>query len=303
MDGTEEQIEIVLDDPAKTEPNKDETVVVVDDEPQKQATEQKQLETPEEALKKMEKKLKKQEKEKERAEHAREMAERRADQLQQETIESRKYVASAAYTQLKTENDMLNAKYAEAMAISDYDGAAKLNQQIVMNANKMVQIENDLERAKFAQQEQPASQIDQIIKSVSRESADWIKQHRSELDDVRMIRKMFRAHEDAVDDGIKPDTDEYFEYIEDRLGLSEEKPQRTRSREKESDDDEPMSAASKPVARKAPPPPAPVERYGSRPNVVRLSRAEAETAQMLGMTEKEYAQHKLALQKEGKLPN
>jgi len=297
MDGTEEQIEIVLDDPAKTEPSKDETVVVVEDEPQKQ------LETPEEALKKMEKKLKRQEKEKEKAEHARDMAERRADQLQQETIESRKYVASAAYTQLKTENDMLNAKYAEAMAISDYDGAAKLNQQIVMNANKMIQLENDLERTKYAQQEQQGSQLDQIIKSVSRESAEWLKEHRSDLDDARMIRKMFRAHEDAVEDGIKPDSDEYFEYIEDRLGLSDKKQAPRRVRETENDDDEPMSAAAKPVARKAPPPPAPVERYGSRPNVVRLTRAEAETAQMLGMTEKEYAQHKLALQKEGKLPN
>lgn len=302
MDGTEEQIEIVLDEPNKTESVKDETVVVVDDEPQKKASD-KQYETPEEALAKMEKKLKRQEKEKEKAEYAREVAERRADQLQQETIESRKYVASAAYNQLKTENDILNAKYAEAMSISDYDGAAKLNQQLVMNANKMLQIENDLERTKYAQQERPASEIDQIIKSVSRESADWIKQHKTELDDVRMIRKMFRAHEDAVDDGIKPDTDEYFEYIEGRLGLNESKPAPRRSREAEVDADEPMSAASKPTPRQAPPPPAPVERYGSRPNVVRLTRAEAETAQMLGMTEKEYAKHKIALQKEGKLPH
>jgi phage I-like protein len=34
-----------------------------------------------------------------------------------------------------------------------------------------------------------------------------------------------------------------------------------------------------------------------------LSRAEADTAKMLGMTEKEYALHKIALQKEGKLAN
>jgi hypothetical protein len=204
---------------------------------------------------------------------------------------------------LKTENDILNAKYAEAMSISDYDGAAKLNQQIVMNSNKMIQIENDLERAKFAQPEQSNSQIDQIIKQVSRESADWLKQHKSDLDDARMIRKMFRAHEDAVEDGIKPDSDEYFEFIEARLGLSDQKSAPRRSREAEVDANEPMSAASKATPRQAPPPAAPVERYGSRPNVIRLNKAQAETAKMLGMTEKEYALNMIALQKEGKLPN
>lgn len=64
-----------------------------------------------------------------------------------------------------------------------------------------------------------------------------------------------------------------------------------------------MSSASKPV-NKAPPPPAPVERYNNtRSNVVRLTRAEAEMAVALGMTDKEYAIHKRELQKQGKLPN
>jgi phage I-like protein len=65
-----------------------------------------------------------------------------------------------------------------------------------------------------------------------------------------------------------------------------------------------MSAAAKPVQRSAPPAAAPVNRgNGTRPGVVKLSGVEAETAKMLGMTEKEYALNKLALQREGKLPN
>jgi phage I-like protein len=35
--------------------------------------------------------------------------------------------------------------------------------------------------------------------------------------------------------------------------------------------------------------------------VIRLSRAEVETAKSLGMTEKEYAANKMALQKEGRM--
>jgi len=113
------------------------------------------------------------------------------------------------------------------------------------------------------------------------------------LSDERMIKKMFRAHEDAVDDGVEPDSDAYFRYIEQRLGLG--------SKEQ---DDNPMSSASKPVQRQAAPPSAPVNRESSsRSNTVRLTRAEADTAKMLGMTETEYAKHKIALQKEGKLPH
>jgi hypothetical protein len=62
-----------------------------------------------------------------------------------------------------------------------------------------------------------------------------------------------------------------------------------------------MSSASRPAPRPAPPA-APVNRSSSpRNNTVRLSAAEAETAKMFGMTEQEYAKHKLALKREGKI--
>ena len=66
-----------------------------------------------------------------------------------------------------------------------------------------------------------------------------------------------------------------------------------------------VSSASAPVQRRSAPPAAPVTRAGTangqRPNVVRLSRAEAETARDLGMSEQEYARNKQLLQKEGRL--
>lgn len=224
----------------------------------------------------------------------------------QEAGENRKHVMMAALNQIKSDADLLSNQFAEAMSINNYELAGKIQQQMAANEIRKVQFESELDNMKRQEvPQQSGSQIDQIIKAVSPTSAQWLKQNKEHLNDDRAIRKMFRAHEDAVEDGIKPDSDEYFEYIEKRLGISENEVEKAPvKRRKEVDsDDEPLSAAAKPSPRSAPPPPAPVERYGSRPNVIRLTRAEAETAQMLGMTEKEYAMHKVALQKEGKLPH
>lgn len=302
----EKQLEILLDDPKTTEQEKkDEPVVVVEGEEPPLAAQDDDGD-PLVALKKMEKKLEREKRKSEKSEKERQRAEQLAQQAMAEAGENRRHVMVAALNQVKMDTDRLMNEYAEAMSINNFEEAAKIQAQMSQNAVRSAQFEAEIDNLKRQESpQQSGSQLDQIIKAVSPESARWLRSNREHLSDDRAIRRMFRAHEDAVDDGIKPDTDEYFEFIEKRLGIVDEpKEEAPRKRVRdEDDDDEPMSAAAKPAAKASPPPPAPVERYGSRPNVVRLSRAEAETAKMLGMTEKEYATHKLALQKEGKLPN
>jgi hypothetical protein len=113
-----------------------------------------------------------------------------------------------------------------------------------------------------------------------------------------MYQKMLAAHNLALADGIEPDSDDYFGAIEETLKISRRAPV-------ESNDD-PMSGAAKVTkGRNVPPAAAPVSRSGStpsaRPNVVRLSREEADTARDLGMTPEEYARNKALLQKEGRM--
>ena len=135
--------------------------------------------------------------------------------------------------------------------------------------------------------------IEQMAQAVSPTSARWLRDNREILNNDRAIRKMFRAHEDALDEGIEPDTPEYFGFIEGRIGIHKVS----------MDGGEPLSAASAPAPRKSvSPPAAPVSRgNGTRPGVVRLTREQAETAKMMGMTEQEYAKAMLALREEGKL--
>jgi hypothetical protein len=112
-----------------------------------------------------------------------------------------------------------------------------------------------------------------------------------------MYQKMVAAHNIAVADGYQPDSDDYFGQIEDTLKISK--------RVNTDYDDDPTSGAAKVTQRRSAPPAAPVSRggggTGSRPNEVRLTREEIETARDLGMTEKEYARNKMLLKKEGRM--
>jgi len=301
MSDKEEQLEIVLDEPKATKA--DEPTVVIEDEaaPAQAGADDEDDNSPDRVIKKLEKTLKKERKAREKAEQVAQMAHQQVKAAYTEVGDTNKQLVASAIDRLKTDNDILTATYSEAMQNGDYDRAAKVQASISANSAKLVQMENGYQEMQRNPVHVPRlpdppksdDMLDQIIGSVSKDSARWLKDNRDHLDSEKSIRKMFRAHEDAVDEGITPDTPAYFQFIEGRLGINKA--------QKEQDDV--MSAASKP-SRSAPPPPAPVERYNNtRTNVVRLSRAEAEMAQVLGMTDKEYALHKRELQKTGKLPN
>jgi hypothetical protein len=108
---------------------------------------------------------------------------------------------------------------------------------------------------------------------------------------------MIAAHNLVDADGIKADTDEYFSAIESILGIS--------SQRYEAPAESPMSAASSGSQRQSAPPAAPVSRSGTangtRSNVVRLTPEQREMAQMMGMTDTEYAKNLVELRKAGKI--
>ena len=203
---------------------------------------------------------------------------------------------------VKRENEILKANYRDAMTVGDYDKAAEIQLSMSENASRLLQLENGKaameSRPKEKQpQYQPADPVDNLISQVSPASASWLDKNRDNLRNQKTIDRMFRAHADAVDDGIIPDTREYFDYIEGRLGFN--------NRDVDRSNEPAMSAAAAPTQRRSSPAAAPVSRTGggpgSRPNVVTLTQAEAEAARASGLTEKEYYLNKIALQKAGRM--
>jgi hypothetical protein len=304
MSDEQEHIEVELEEPKKDDELK---VEVKDDpEPEKKAKKAEKTEevAPEDGIQELKKRLEQEKQARIEAERRAHQANNQINKAYQEVKDTNYQLVTNAIETVKSRAEMLKNAYRESMSVSDFDKAADIQQAMIENDRQL----SDLKRGEKALKEQmeesnaqptrpvsppAADPIEQMAQAVSPASAAWLRDNRDNLKDERSIRKMFRAHEDALDEGILADTPEYFGFIEQRLGV----------RRYEEDAPEPLSAASAPAPRKSvSPPAAPVSRgNGTRPGVVRLTREQADTAKMMGMTEKEYATAMLALREEGKL--
>lgn len=285
MEDQEDHVEVNLEE-EKTSPSEPK-IEVIEEKPEKKIEV-----SPEEGIQAMKQRLEAAEKARHEAEmRAREAAER-AQKASSETKDANYQLVVNAIETVKGRAEAIKQAYANAMASGDFDKAAQLQEALAINAQQL----SELKRGKKAmkeemeqKQKEPAPEksnepmIDQLARQVSPRSASWLRENRDVLDNERMIRRMFRAHEDAVDEGIAADSDEYFSFIEGRLGMTkvEEPPPPKRS--------------------SPPPPPAPVSRGSQRPSVIRLTRDQVEMAKNLGMSEADYAKNMVALQREGKI--
>lgn len=208
-----------------------------------------------------------------------------------------------AIESIKQDNLALKLKMRDAHAIGDTDAMFDLQELVSKNTYKLEHIEDGRKRLEN-QIRQPkvetnSDPVEALAAQLTPRSADWVRRHPQCVTDQRLYQKMIASHNLAVADGIAPDSDEYFEAIESTMKLS---PKREARAEPVS---EPFSEAAAPTKARTSPPAAPVSRTASsgtpRQNVVRLSKDEREMAQMMGMTDQEYARNKMALVKEGKL--
>jgi ribosome-associated translation inhibitor RaiA len=287
--------------PEKEAAPDDLSVVVLDeDEPAPIAAENDEKD-PYKAIEKLKKKLKKEKEARQEAERKAQEASFQVQRANYEVEDTQMHLVNNAIETIKRDNEILTANYADSMRNGDFEGAARI--QLLMADNEAnlkkletgrIGMEEKLRNKPPAPPQQvlkPKEQIDQIIGQVSKPSAQWLRANRDHFQDPADITDMFGAHESAIKRGIDPDTPEYFSFIEKRLGINSD-----------NQGESPMSSASKPVQRQAAPPPsAPVNRDGGRTNIAHLTKAQAEAAKSFGMTEKEYAMHVIALQKEGRL--
>ena len=226
------------------------------------------------------------------SEAARVEAERRAVLAQGEVADSQLALVSSAMETAKQNSAIFRQNYAAAMQAGDFEAAAQIQEDIAINAQRLSQLEEGkraLETAPRAQPPAPRSMdpVEDVARTLSPRSAAWVRAHPEYASDQKMLNRMIAAHNLAVTHDLVPDSDDYFRHVEGTLGISNTPPPATR--------------------REAPPPAAPSSRQASssgsnRPsNSVTLSSAEREIAAAMGMSEKEYAKNKLALQRDGKL--
>lgn len=297
MSGEEEQIEFKLDDAPPVDGAKEgEPEIEIVDDPVEVETAAPEKDV-DKALKKLNKRLEEERKARMDAEAMARQAAEQARMAQNEASDSNMHLVSGAIESVRRDQEILKGNLRDAMAIGDYDKAAELQEQMAANITNLRQLERGFEEMKQQPRMQPQAAppgeltVDTLIDRVTPRSAEWLRKNRDALPDARSIRVMARAHEDAIDYGIAPESDAYFQFVENRLGINS-------TRRSIPEVDEVMSSAASTKQRRSAPPSAPVSRQpidspNHRPGVITLTAAEVEAAKISGITPQEYYRNKM----------
>lgn len=303
MAGKEEQIDLDLGlelppETAAKEPEQEEIVEVVSEQHEEPVVEPPTLRA-EDGIEELKKRLESEKMARLDAEKRARDAAKQAEKANADIHDAQLSLVQTAFDGLKRDQDILKNSFKESMAIGDYDRAAEIQEAMSMNAAKLLQIEHGLNEMKSrppVQQVQPPASaahemtVDDLIARVNTPlSKNWLMNNKQHLPDGRAIRIMARAHEDAIDMGIIPESVEYFAMVESRLGINRQQAPAPAAQQQ----DAALSTASNPVQRRSSPAAAPVSRSpvsstGTRQNTIRLTPEEVEAAKISGLSPKEY---------------
>ena len=148
-----------------------------------------------------------------------------------------------AVNTVKREAEILKANYRAALASSDYDAAAEAQEQMAMNAAKLLQLENGKAamEAEAKQRQEVRSMprnidpVEAFASQLSPRSAEWVRKNPQFVTDQRLNQKMIAAHNLAMADGLTADTDDYFAFVENIVNQHEFKFQKVDVRDLTSD--------------------------------------------------------------------
>jgi len=238
---------------------------------------------------------------------ARVFAERREREAQSREYAARNTQADTelqlvnnAIQTVSTNTNILKSYYAEAMQAGDYNRAAEIQQEMSSNEAKRLQLENGKAAMESAPKQEPPRQhadpVEALASQLTPRSAEWIRRNPQFARDQRLFQKMINAHNNAISDGIAPDSDDYFAEVESILKINRNSTP--------VEHDEPSNQAAQVTQRRVSPASAPVTRTpagSDRQTTVRLSADEREMASMMKMTPEEYAKNKLELKRAGKI--
>ena len=234
-------------------------------------------------------------------------AERSVSVAKNEVADSNMHLISGAIETIKRDMSILKGNYKSALSSGNYEDAANIQEQMHTASNRLTRLEDgkqELEKRPKVEFNNPKSDdvVGEFASRLSPRSAEWIRKHPECVTDTALNQVMIGAHTMALGKRIPVDSPEYFSFIENAIGVGGDS-ENNFSNDSESTQ---KSSGGRQVSTNTSPASAPVSRTASfngstRPNVVRLSEAEREIADSMGMTYQDYGRNKLALQKSGKI--
>lgn len=273
--------------------------IVIESAPEVSKTD---VKTADEGVAELKKRLEASEDAQRRLERERNEAVKRAYAAKAEADESNKLLFNTSQSQLVEQNKWLKNQFALALQNGDHAAAADLQEAMALNQAKFLQFHNGEQSLKERPREEPPLPLDPVEAFIASAQlgprpAAWIRAHPEYATNQRMTQKMIAADNVADGDGFARGTDEYFARVEEILKINQRAPTRA---VQDDDADDQYSDASKPTSgRQTAPAAIPVSRdvstSGTRQRTIRLSAAEAEAAEMSGITHEEYARNRDAM--------
>lgn len=234
-------------------------------------------------------------------------AEEAARQAQARAAASDINAVALGIDNLKTKVDGIRKAKIEALAAGDLETAETLNDELIETHYNLRRLQEGHEALKNRPAETTQDPVEYLAGQLTPKSAAWVRAH-PEFAQGENYNAMMAAHALTLRRGIVAETPEYFDAVEETLGI--QRPRRERQAPAELDDaDSPFSgAATQAKPRDSAPPAAPPSRNGAgspaqstNPNRIRLTREQIEMAESMGQTPQEYAKNLIELRKQGRV--
>ncbi len=159
-------------------------------------------------------------------------ATQRLQKAETQVVVSQIDTVEGGIAQIDSDLEQAEAAYARAFEAGDAMAAARATramQQAAAQRTELVQARDNLKQAATKQatqqprqqprQQAPADPVEAVIAggNLSARSAAWLRAHPECVTDKKLNARMLAAHNLALADDIAPDTDEYFERIEEGI--------------------------------------------------------------------------------------
>jgi hypothetical protein len=237
----------------------------------------------------------------------------RATAAERETVTVKRDAVGTILEKLSADKDAARRDLIAAHEAGDFAKVADAQDRLSMANARIVEAEKGKmvleDEAKNSTGRQVQDSVSDPVEAVartmqSRRSADWIRQHPEAVVNGAVAPAAMSAHFSALDKGLAPDSDAYFEHLEGAIGGRRSEPRQQERQQTGRDMN--RSPTSAPVNRDV------VQAPGAqRPGSIRLEPHEVQTAldtyaplypkESRDQLLKRYAQDKMQLIDEGKI--
>ncbi len=124
----------------------------------------------------------------------------------------------ADYLSTESEAKAAEAAYREAREYGDVDAETKAQRRLAAAEAKRTLLETRAQDISSM----PVSSGDPLEDHLSRftdRTAAWMREHKDWVTDPSRNAKLIGAHNFAIAEGLVPDSDQYFEYVERKIGM------------------------------------------------------------------------------------